>query len=99
LFGFIQATIEKELVEELNFLKNYDIIKRAVQEIIDMPNQRIDLFSRFCLQNNGVISPRKHKSHFSELTDNEIEKCRPLLLQMVNFKPSYLRNRCTLGCI
>ena len=23
LFGFIQATIENELVEELNFLKNY----------------------------------------------------------------------------
>ena len=67
-------TIEKELVEELNFLKNYDMTKRAIQEIIDMPDQRIDLYIRFCLQNNGVISPKKRKSHFSELTDDEIEK-------------------------
>jgi len=30
LFGFIETTIEKELVEELNFLKNYDVTKRGV---------------------------------------------------------------------
>ena len=74
LFSFIQATIEKELVEELNFLENYDATKQAMQEIIDMPDQRIDFFIRFCLQNNGVISTKKRQSHFSELTDDEIEK-------------------------
>jgi Fic/DOC family len=74
LFGFIQTTIEKELVEELNFLKNYDATKHAVQEIVDMPDNRIDLFIRFCLQNNGVISPKKRKSHFAELTDEEVQK-------------------------
>jgi hypothetical protein len=74
LFGFIETTIEKELVEELDFLKNYDVTKRAIQEIIDMPDQRIDLFIRFCMQNNGVISPKKRKSHFSKLTDDEIQK-------------------------
>lgn len=74
LFSFIQAAIEKELVEELSFLENYDATKQAIQEIIDMPDQRIDFFIRFCLQNNGVISPKKRKSHFSELTDDEIKK-------------------------
>jgi hypothetical protein len=74
LFGFIQTTIEKELVEELNFLKNYDVTKRAIQEIVDMPDNRIDLFIRFCLQNNGVISPKKCKTHFKELTDEEVQK-------------------------
>jgi hypothetical protein len=74
LFGFIQITIEKELVEELNFLKNYDATKRAIQEIVDMPDNRIDLFIRFCLQNNGVVSPTKRKSHFAELTDEEVGK-------------------------
>lgn len=74
LFDFIQTTIEKELVEELNFLKNYDTTKRAIQEIVDMPDQRIDLFIRFCLQNNGILSPKKRKSHFAELTDEEIHK-------------------------
>ena len=74
LFGFIKTTVEKELVEELNFLKNYDVTKRAIQEIVDMPDQRIDLFIRICLQNNGVISPKKRKSNFTELTDGEVQK-------------------------
>ena len=74
LFGFIQSTIEKELVDELNFLQNYDVTKTAIQEIVDMPDQRIDLFIRFCLQNNGVLSRGKRKSHFSELTEHEVQK-------------------------
>lgn len=74
LFGFIKTTIEKELVEELDFLKNYDRTKRAIQEIVDMPDRRIDLFIRFCLQNKGVISPKRRKSHFAELTDTEVER-------------------------
>ena len=74
LFLFIKTTIEKELVEELNFLKNYDVTKKAIQEIVDMPDQRIDLFIRFCLQNHGVISQKKRKSHFAELTEDEVQK-------------------------
>lgn len=74
LFGFIQVTIEKELVEELNFLKNYDVIKHTIQEIVDMPDNRIDLFIRLSIQNNGVISSEKRKSHFAELTDEEVQK-------------------------
>ncbi len=79
LFGFIQTTVEKELVEELNFLKNYDVTKSSIQEIVDMPDQRIDLFIRFCLQNNGVISPKKRKSHFAELTDLEVQKMQTVI--------------------
>lgn len=74
LFQLIKMTIEKEMVDELNFLKNYDVTKKAIQEIVDMPDQQIDLFIRFCLQNNGVLSQIKRKSHFSELTDNEVQK-------------------------
>ncbi len=79
IFGFIQTTVEKELVEELNFLKNYDVTKSAIQEIVDMPDQRIDLFIRICLQNNGVISPKKRKSHFAELTDGEVQKMQTVI--------------------
>ena len=55
-------------------MRNYDATKRAIQEIVDMPDRRIDLFIRFCLQNNGVISPKRRKSHFAELTDEEVER-------------------------
>ncbi len=72
LYGFIQQTIETELAQELAFLANYDETKKAIQEIVDMPDRQIDLFIRLCLQNNGRLSARKSASHFKLLTNDEI---------------------------
>jgi len=72
LFRFIHETIDTELASELAFLAKYDETKRAIQEIVDMPDRQIDLFIRFCLQNNGRLSARKRASHFDFLTNEEI---------------------------
>lgn len=73
LFRFIDRTIDSELAEELAFLANYDAAKAAIQEVVDMPDRQIDLFIRFCLQNNGRLSSRKRASHFEGFTDDEID--------------------------
>ena len=72
LFRFIEQTIDTELAGELAFIANYDNTKKVVQEIVDMPDRQIDLFIRFCLQNNGRLSARKRTSHFDFLSDEEI---------------------------
>lgn len=72
LFAFIEKTINVELVDELAFLANYDRTKAAIQAIVDMPEREIDLFIRFCLQNNAHLSARKRASHFDLLTDEEV---------------------------
>ncbi|MCD6390097.1 MAG: Fic family protein [Desulfobulbaceae bacterium] len=72
LYEFVNKTIEEELVEELSFLVNYDNTKKAIQDIIDMPDRLIDLFIQFCLQNNGSLSARKRSAHFDFLTDEEL---------------------------
>ena len=74
LFRFIERTVVTELIEELTFLENYDQTKRAIQEIVDLPDRQIDLFIRFCLQNNGRLSSRKRASHFDVLTDEEVQQ-------------------------
>ncbi len=74
LFRFIDQTIDTELASELAFLANYDKTKKAIQEIVDMPDRQIDLFIRFCLQNNGRLSGRKRASHFDFLSDEEIAR-------------------------
>jgi hypothetical protein len=71
LFQFIEATIDTELAEELSFLAMYDKTRRAIQEIVDMPDRKIDLFIRFCLQNNKRLSARK-RCQFDFLTDEEV---------------------------
>lgn len=72
LYEFVKMTINEELEYELNFLANYDNAKKAVQDIIDMPDRLIDLFIQLCLQNNGGLSARKRSAHFEFLTDEEL---------------------------
>jgi len=72
LFRFVEQTIDTELVEELAFLANYDETKKAIQDIVDMPDRKIDLFIQSCLQNNGRLSARKRASHFDVLSDTEV---------------------------
>ena len=74
LFRFIEQTLETELVPELAFLANYDRIKKAIQEIIDMPDSKIDLFIRVCHQNGGKLSKNKRESLFGFLSDQEIAR-------------------------
>ncbi|OQB43366.1 MAG: Fic/DOC family protein [Candidatus Hydrogenedentes bacterium ADurb.Bin179] len=72
LFRFVEKAIETELVDELAFLANYDKTKNAIQKIVDIPDQQIDLFIRFCLQNNGRLSKQKRADYFSMLNDTEL---------------------------
>lgn len=72
LFTFVEQTIETDLSQELSFLVNYDRTKRAIQEIVDLPDRDIDLFIRLCLQNDGKLSQRKRDARFPLLTDAEI---------------------------
>jgi hypothetical protein len=74
LFRFIEQTIETELVDELAFLANYDRTRKAIQEVVDMPDRKIDLFIQSCLENDGRLSTRKRASHFEFLSDGEIAR-------------------------
>jgi hypothetical protein len=74
LFRFVEQTIDIELVEELAFLANYDQTKKAIQDVIDMPDRKIDLFIQACLQDNGRLSARKRASHFDFLSDDEVTR-------------------------
>ena len=72
LYGFVSKTIEEELVDELEFLVQYDTTRKAIQDILDLPDRLIDLFIQLCLQNNGRLSVRKKNAHFDFLTDEEL---------------------------
>ena len=72
LSEFLRKTIEEELVQELNFLANYNATKKAIQAIIDMPDRLIDLFIQLCLQGDGKLSAKKRSSHFDFLSDEEL---------------------------
>jgi hypothetical protein len=62
---------DKDLAEELDFIALYDRAYRAVRDIVDMPNKRLSLFIRLCMQNNGRLAKSRRKT-FAELTEAEI---------------------------
>jgi hypothetical protein len=72
LYDRVAETIRKDLAEELDFLAIYDRAYRAAREVVDMPNKRLSLFVRLCMQNNGRL-PKSRRKMFAELTDREIE--------------------------
>lgn len=74
LSAFTEKAIDTELAGELAFLAGYDRAKRAIQGIVDMPDRQIDLFIRFCLQNQGKLSAAKRGTHFGFLSDEEVGK-------------------------
>lgn len=74
LFGFIQDTIENELVSELDYILDYEKAKLTIRAIVDMPDRLIDLFIRLCVENNGRLSKNKRKAKFEKLTDKEVSQ-------------------------
>jgi len=79
LFVFVERVIKIDLVQELDFLGNYDAAKSALQAIVDMPDRLIDLFIRLTVQNKGVISAAKRKNHFSMLTEEEVTQMEQVI--------------------
>ena len=74
LFDFVRVTIDHDLVGEIQFLRRYDVAKRRLQAVADVPDKLIDLFIRCCVQNRGRLSKRKRETAFAPLTDDEIAR-------------------------
>jgi Fic family protein len=67
----IAETIAQDMPAELDFLFRFDQLKKALREVVDMPDRKLDLMISFLHQNKGVFPNRKRKQ-FEELTDKEV---------------------------
>lgn len=79
LYDCVEKTIESDFEEELAFLAGYDRIKSLSKEIVDMPDQKMDLFFKCVRQNGGKLSTRKRESYFKMLSDEEIQKMEDVI--------------------
>ncbi len=73
LFACIEKTIQTDLRRELAFIVEYDTIKKAIQQVVDLPDKQLDLLIRMVVQNKGKIAQTKRTKFFSALTDTEIK--------------------------
>jgi Fic/DOC family len=71
VFERIADTLEHDFVGELKYLVRYDQALEAMRNVVDMPDRKVSLFIRLCLQNQGKLS-RNKRNDFSELSDTEL---------------------------
>lgn len=68
----IHATLEQDMPEELQFIQRYDEVKRALQNIVDMPDKDLNLMITFLHQNKGTV-PKRRRERFPKLSDEEVD--------------------------
>lgn len=73
LFDCVEKTIQTDFKQELDYIANYDRAKKELQEIVDMPDKKMDVLIQCIIQNKGKLSTDKRKSHFHMLTKEECE--------------------------
>jgi hypothetical protein len=78
LFAFVRDTVEREFTAELEYLTVFDLARRQLADVVDMPDGRLDLFIRLVLQGKGRLSRRK-RSSFSELADDEVARMESVI--------------------
>lgn len=74
LYECVADTIKTIIPAEVEYLINYDEIKRYLDDRFEMPDKTVALLIRFLEQNNGEISQRAKRREFNALTKNEIEE-------------------------
>ena len=73
LYRFVQRTVERDLPQELAFLRGYDAARAAMRAVIELPDPVADRFIQFCKQNGWKLSKAKrHTGGLEKLTDGEI---------------------------
>jgi Fic family protein len=78
LYECVEQTVEHDLPDEVAHLQAYDRFSHAVQNIVDMPNQKIDLLWHFLRQGKGVLAKRARTNEFSALSEVEVQQVEKL---------------------
>ena len=87
LFGFISETLQTEMVAELEYLSALDTARQRMREVVDMPDQRLNLFLRVCLQGKGHLSKGK-RGLFAELAERECKRMERIVQQAIKHLPA-----------
>ena len=82
LYSCVQETVERDLPEEIDFLKKRDRFRRSVQEIVEFPSRVEDQLFAFLSQNAGVLAQRRRRREFAELRDSEVEEIQELYAEI-----------------
>lgn len=74
LYSCISETIEKDLPEELHYLRCHDKAMAEISKIVDIPDNMAKSLVIFVRQSNGVLPKKRRRKEFAELTKTELAR-------------------------
>jgi hypothetical protein len=72
LYACVRQTIDRDLLNEASFLKNFDQFRAGIENMIDMPERTLNNLFGFLRQNGGRLSQRARENEFAELSKDEV---------------------------
>lgn len=81
LWRWLNLAVDRELPDQLRFLRGMDGARRALREVVDMPDRLLVLFVQVVHGNGGRLSKRKRARHFEMLTDHEIAQMEAVVVE------------------
>ncbi len=86
--AFIRETIHEELPVELQYLLDYEEIRRQMRAVVELPDRVGDLFLKLCQQNEGRLSQKKRNlPEFAPLRDAEIAAMEGIVREVPQKSP------------
>jgi len=74
LYQALVRTVEEDLEKEIDYILGFDQAYKTLNDLLDWPAHRLELFIRVVQQNEGVLSKTKQDSHFDWMKTEEIRQ-------------------------
>lgn len=85
LYSCVKDTIENIIPFEVKYLHQFDEMKSYLDNVFEMPDNKVALLIRFLEQNKGTLSNRAKEKEFAALTADEIKEIE------LNYKNIFLK--------
>jgi len=72
LYGCVEQTIDRDLPQEIDYLRRHDEAMRRIMEYVDMPDRLAEDLVMFIRKNNGKLAKKRRENEFAKLKDQEV---------------------------
>ena len=81
LYQALVRTVEEDLEKEIDYILGFDQAYKILNDLLDWPAHRLELFIRVVQQNEGVLSKTKQDSHFDWMKTEEIQQAEKQVVE------------------
>lgn len=81
LYKKIENTVEKDLIEEIEYITRFDSGYKALRDAIDMPDRKAALFVKLIIQNGAISTAKRPK--FNELSNERLADLERIVARAV----------------